>query len=162
MEPAAIFFLLIVLALIVLFVTRPFFDRRHFHAAASTHALSSLLAERERLLTALQELDFDQTLEKIPAEDYPVQRALLLQKGAEILRQLDALAPSSAIQAGGKVPHTETALKPSSLHTDTDLEDLLAKRRNSLKDKTAGFCPNCGKPVLQADVFCPTCGNPLK
>ncbi len=31
--------------------------------------------------TALQELDFDFNLNKIPAEDYPVQRAELLQKG---------------------------------------------------------------------------------
>jgi len=43
-----------------------------------------------------------------------------------------------------------------------DLEDLLAKRRIARKDKTAGFCPKCGKPVLQSDVFCPFCGSTLK
>ena len=43
------------------------------------------------MLTALSELDFDYTLGKIPEEDYPVQRTVLLQKGAGLLRQLDDL-----------------------------------------------------------------------
>ena len=162
MEPAAIFLLLIVLAFIVLFVTRPFFERRRVRDPEGSHEFSSLLAERERLLTALQELDFDQTLDKIPVEDYPTQRAALLQKGAEVLRQLDALIPSTAKQAGGKVQRADSTLNPTAPLSDDDLEDLLAKRRNARKDKTAGFCPNCGKPVLQSDVFCPVCGSTLK
>ena len=162
MEPAAIFLLLIVLAFIVLFVTRPFFERRRVRAPESSHELSFLLAERESLLTALQELDFDQTLGKIPAEDYPAQRAALLQKGAEVLRQLDALIPITAKQAGGKGQRTESANNSTAPLSDDDLEDLLAKRRNGRKVKTAGFCPNCGKPVLQSDVFCPVCGSTLK
>jgi len=162
MEPAAILLLLILLAFIVVFVTRPFFERRRVRAAESSHELSFLLAERERLLNALQELDFDQTLGKIPGEDYPAQRVALLQKGAEVLRQLDALTPSTTRRAGGKVLATSRASKPTAPLSDDDLEDLLAKRRNSRKDKAAGFCPKCGKPVLQSDVFCPFCGSTLK
>jgi hypothetical protein len=162
MEPVALFLLVILLGLIVLFVTRPFFKRRNARTAESNREKSSLLAERERLLTALQELDFDQSLGKIPAEDYPIQRALLLQKGAEVLRQLDTLTLESARgklridQSQPNVPETIT------FFTDDDLEDLLAKRRNTRKDKAAGFCPKCGKPILQSDVFCPACGNTLK
>ena len=162
MEPAAILFLLIVLAIIVHFVTRPFFKRQRVQAVESSHEYSSLLAERERLLTALQELDFDQTLGKIPTEDYPSQRATLLQKGAEVLRQLDAISPSLAKQAGGKDPGTENASNLNAPLSDDDLEELLSKHRNTRKDKTAGFCPKCGKPILQADVFCPSCGHPLE
>ena len=54
------------------------------------HDFSALLAERDRLLNALQELDFDYTLGKIPGEDYPAQRAVLLQRYADALRKLDA------------------------------------------------------------------------
>jgi len=162
MEPAAILFLLIVLAIIVLFVTRPFFKRPRIQAAESSHEYSFLLAERERLLTALQELDFDQTLGKIPAEDYPGQRATLLHKGAEVLRQLDAIAPAPAREAGRKDPGTENASNLNAPLSDDDLEELLSKHRNTRKDKTAGFCPKCGKPILQADVFCPSCGHPLE
>lgn len=162
MEPVAIFLLLIVLTFIVLFVTRPFFEKRRVRAAESSHELSSLWAERERLLTALQELDFDQTLGKIPAEDYPAQRAALLQKGAEVLRQLDTLTPISARQTVVKGQHAESANNPTTPLSDDDLEDLLVERRNGRKDKTAGFCPKCGKPILQLDVFCPSCGITLK
>lgn len=162
MDPAAIIILLIVLVFIVLFVTHPFFERRRVRATESSHELSFLLAERERLLTALQELDFDQSLGKIPVEDYPVQRTELLQKGAEVLRQLDALSPITATLVSDKVQRTNRALEPTARLSDDDLDDLLAKRRNIRKDKTAGFCPKCGKPVLHSDVFCPSCGNTLK
>jgi hypothetical protein len=162
MEPVAIILLFIVLALMVLFVTRPFFKRQHVRAEESSQELLFLLSERERLLTALQELDFDQTLGKIPAEDYPAQRTLLLNKGAEVLRQLDELHPRAARQVGGIVLDAGNKPKPTALISDDELEDLLAKRRNSRKDKTAGFCSRCGKPVLQSDVFCPSCGNTLK
>jgi hypothetical protein len=162
MEPLAILFLLIVLALIVLFVSRPFFDFRRFRPGGNSQELSALLAERERLLTALQELDFDQSLGKIPAEDYPVQRAALLQKGAEVLRKLDAFTSSSETRTGKKkVPAVGTPAPLAAL-SDDDLEDLVSKRRTTKKEKTAGFCPKCGKPVLRSDVFCPSCGNPLK
>jgi hypothetical protein len=162
MESVAIFLLLIVLAFIVIFVTRPFFERRRLRAAEISRDISFLLAERERLLTALQELDFDQSLGKIPAEDYPTQRAAILQKGADILRRLDALIPSSTRLAGEKLQTADSTPKPIAPLSDDDLEDLLAKRRNARKDKTAGFCPKCGKPVLQSDVFCPSCGITLK
>jgi hypothetical protein len=162
MEPVALFLLLILLVLIVLFVTRPFFKRRRLNTAESNREISSLMAERERLLTTLQELDFDQSLGKIPAEDYPAQRALLLQKGAEVLRKLDTLTAEVTSKAE-KIGKGHVSLpKPVANITDDDLEDLLAKRRRSRKDKTAGFCPNCGKPVLQSDAFCPSCGNTLK
>jgi hypothetical protein len=162
MEPVSLFLLLILLALIVVFVTRPFFKRRRVQAVETDQEMSSLLAERERLLTALQELDFDQSLGKIPAEDYPTQRALLLQKGAEVLRRLDTLSVQAAKKDPGYAQGMSRGFKPGSDMTDDDLEDLLAKRRNTRKDKTAGFCPRCGKPVLLSDAFCPSCGNTLK
>ena len=164
MEPGAIFLLLIVLAFIVLFVTRPFFERRHARAVENSQEYSSLLADREHLLTALQELDFDQSLGKIPAEDYPAQRAALLQKGADVLRQLDALLPVTEkpavgkVQISGSTPNANANVPLS----DDDLDDLLSKRRYSRNGKTAGFCHQCGKPVLQSDVFCPSCGSTLK
>jgi hypothetical protein len=162
MEPVTLFLLVILLGLIVLFVTRPFFNRRHFHSSENAHEKSSLLAERERLLTALQELDFDQSLGKIPAEDYPAQRAVLLQKGAEVLRQLDMLSPEVKYKKGREDKGDTSEFNQDPSITDDDLEDLLAKRRSTRKDKTAGFCPRCGKPVITSDVFCPACGNTLK
>ncbi|MGA2504462.1 MAG: zinc ribbon domain-containing protein [Anaerolineales bacterium] len=162
MEPVALLLLVILLGLIVLFVTRPFFKRQRVHAAENNREMSSLLAERERLLTALQELDFDQSLGKIPAEDYPTQRALLLREGAEVLRRLDTLTAEAESRTARIGQGHSISPKPHGTLTDEDLEDLVAKRRNTRKDKAAGFCPRCGKPVLLSDVFCPACGNTLK
>ena len=161
-EPVAIFLLLVVLAFIAFVVARPFFEQRDVRAVKSSHEFSSLLAERERLLTELQELDFDQSLGKIPSEDYPAQRTELLQKGADVLRQLDDIAPSTARQANGKAPRADSTLKLSTLLSDDELEDLFAKRRYANKEMITDFCPKCGKPVRQSDDFCTSCGSILK
>ena len=80
--------LVIVIVLIVLFVTQPLTSRQRPEVEDS-QVLSSLLAERDRVLNILKELDFDASLGKIPAETYPVQRASLVQQGADILRKID-------------------------------------------------------------------------
>jgi rubrerythrin len=147
---------------IILFVMRPFFERQHIHSLGSSQELSSLLAERERLLTALQELDSDQALGKIPNEDYPNQRTELLQKGAEVLRKIDTLSPDTLKEPAGKEFHLVTPSQTPVPLSDDDLEELLARRRNLRKERTAGFCPKCGKPVSISDAYCPACGHALK
>jgi len=172
MDIGAIFLLLSVSLLTVLFVTRPFFERRRISgAAAGDQELSSLLAERDRLLGALQELDFDHTLAKIPAQDYPVMRANLLKQASDILRKLDMLQPHNHIQVDAESrveaviasTRADATVEKSSEResNDDDLEDLIAARRAARKDKSAGFCPKCGKPILRSDRFCPSCGKPI-
>lgn len=163
MDIGAIFLLILVFAFILLYMAQPFFEQQGFHSVEKTQELSPLLAERERLLTALQELDLDQALEKIPAEDYPILRTELIQRGAEILRQIDALTTSSANERTVREDvHPDISSSILATLSDDDLEELLAKRRAIRKDKTAGFCPKCGKPVLFTDAFCPSCGHALK
>jgi hypothetical protein len=162
MDLAVIFLLLIVIAVIVLYITRPFFEHSHTDIQESDQSVSSLLAEREHLLAALQEMDLDQSLGKIPAEEYQSQRAVLLKKGAEVLRQLDAHHPRVGRQSLELPLTPDNISRDSAILSDDDLEDLLARRRNARKAKTAGFCPKCGKPVLQSDIFCPSCGSGLK
>lgn len=163
MDLGAIFLLILVLAFIVLFVTRPFLERRRIQGGKKNQNLSSLLAERERLLTAIEELDSDQTLDKIPPKDYPHQRSELIHQGAEVLQQIDALTSNTSQKLSAEIgSHSnESAPVPTEL-TDDELEDMLAMRRAIRKEKTAGFCPKCGKPVLLTDAFCPSCGHVLK
>src|SRR5512133_4186386 len=100
MELTAIFFSLAVLVLVGIYLYAPFMERRARRVTEEEHELSALMAERDRVINSLQELDFDFKLGKIPEEDYPTQRAILLQKGADILRQIDTLAPEPvAVQA---------------------------------------------------------------
>ena len=90
MELSAIFLLLAVLILVSIYLYSPFIARTR-RVADEEQEISSLMAERDRVINSLQELDFDHNLGKIPDEDYPTQRAELLQKGAEVLRKLAAL-----------------------------------------------------------------------
>jgi hypothetical protein len=162
MESGAIFLLLIVFVIILFFVTRPFFEKNLVTPPKDGNELSSLLAERERLLVALQELDFDQGIGKIPVEEYPIQRTALLQKGADVLRKLDAIHPGHNGKVAPKLSNEIGNLQTNTKFSDNDLDDLIIKRRTTQKAKTAGFCPKCGKPVMQSDVFCPFCGTSLE
>lgn len=175
MELTAIFFSLAVLILVGMFLYAPFTEQRARQVTEEEHELSTLMAERDRVITSLQELDFDFKLGKIPDEDYPAQRASLLQKGAEILRKIDSLAPPSPSGRGarGEGQDTETRLEKviASRHadgataqlelTDDDLESMISTRRKRHKNRSAGFCPKCGKPVMVTDRFCPSCGKSL-
>jgi hypothetical protein len=92
MNIAALFFTLAVLILVGIYLYAPFTQRRARRVTEDEHERSTLMAERDRVINALQELDFDFKLGKIPPDDYPAQRATLLQKGADILRKIDDLA----------------------------------------------------------------------
>ena len=157
MELDAIILLLGVIVIVVIYVAQPFTE--HWHAKVQNgHEISVLLANRDNTLNALQELDFDFRLGKIPAEEYSVQRASLLQLGVEALRRLDEIQ-------GAQLAPTEEPVKPEAIEqpiktlADEDLEDLIAKRRAERQQKAAGFCPKCGKPILQSDLFCSSCGQ---
>jgi hypothetical protein len=169
MEIGAFFLVLAVGLAVGLYVSQPFLQRRGRRIPAPSEAqeVSALMAERDRVVNSLQELDFDFNLNKIPAEDYPVQRAELLQKGTEVLKKLDALTPSPSpersptgvLRAGG--PATDMSNAPISLRDDDDVEAQIAARRKARKEKSSGFCPRCGKPMLISDRFCPHCGKSI-
>ena len=153
MEIVPVFLVLAVAVLVALFLAQPFKGRASRRRNATGQDVSALLAERERMIGALQELDFDHALGKVPAEDYPAQRAELVQKGADILRKLDA---TSAL-----TPNPSPRGRGGAAAADDDLEALIAARRSARKNKSGGFCPRCGKPVLASDRFCQNCGKAL-
>lgn len=168
MELTAIFFSLALLVLVGMYLYAPFMQRQAGSVTEEEHELSALMAERDRVINSLQELDFDFKLGKIPEEEYPEQRASLLQRGAEILRRIDFLAPQTAsrsdaesrLEAAIEARRADSSGQPAEL-SDDDLESMIAARRKSRRERPTGFCPNCGKPVLATDRFCPSCGKPL-
>lgn len=169
MELGSIFLILAVLVVVGVYLYTPLTKRGRRTTSDNTHEVSSLQAERDRVINSLQELDFDFNLGKIPAEDYPEQRAALLQKGADILRKLDELAPASSsganaearIEKAAAARRADSSSKDAELNDD-DIEEMISARRKQHKSKSAGFCPKCGKPVLVTDRFCPSCGKSLK
>jgi rubrerythrin len=133
------------------------------------HEYSTLMADYDRTVNTLQELDFDNALGKVPVEDYPIQRTALLAKGAELLRKLDAMQSQEAERdaesrieaavASRRADASEQKAVP--VLDDDDLESMIAARRKTRNGKSAGFCPKCGKPILVSDRFCPSCGKAI-
>jgi rubrerythrin len=169
MELGSFFLVLAVTLIVGLYLYAPFMARARRLRAGEGSQVSALKAERDRIINALQELDFDHNLGKIPAEDYPAQRVALLQKGAEILRQLDELAPAASsardvearIEKAAAAARADSSAPRSAALDDEDIESMIAARRKGHKGKSAGFCPKCGKAVIVSDKFCPACGKSI-
>jgi hypothetical protein len=161
---SSVLLVLAVVILIAIYIYAPFTQNARMQAGES-HELSALKAERDRVINSLQELDFDHNLGKVPAGEYPEQRAALLQKGADILRRLDELAPVATASKNGRARIEKAAARidaADSTMSDDEIESLIAVRRKQHKGKSAGFCPKCGRPVLVSDKFCPSCGKSLQ
>lgn len=165
MDLGALFLLLALALLVGVIISRPLFFKGTEDLAVSAslpaeHQRSTLLAERDRLLTALQELEFDHNLGKVPEEDYPEQRAALVKSTAEVLRQLDA---TPAVSAPAGEPAASQEMAPQPAVADVVLEALIAAHRRArpLDGKAAGFCSKCGKPATRSDKFCSRCGTAL-
>lgn len=178
MDIGAIFFALAVVTLVGMYVGQPYLQRRSRRVTQEDREYSALMAEYDRAVNTLQELDFDHALGKVPTEDYPRQRAELLAKGADLLRKLDTFAASpspngsndksegkdaeSRIEAAVASRRADASVKSVvSTLDDDDLESMIASRRKMHKEKSAGFCPKCGKPIQASDRFCPSCGKAI-
>ncbi len=174
MDLGSIFLLLALLIVVALFVARPLIDKHALLVTEEEQTISALLAERDRILDALHELDFDYRMGKIPEEDYPAQRTRLLNKGAAVLKKLDALHANGT---NGKDAELEAAIAarrrtlarsgdtpqplPRPGFPDDEIEALIAARRRNRTEKPNGFCPQCGHAVHNADRFCSHCGAAL-
>ena len=165
MQIVSIFFTLGILIFVGVFLYMPLLERRARRVTEDEHEISALLAERERVVNSLQELESDYQLGKVPEEDYPTQRANFLQKGADVLRKLDELVTSSTqVDTNTRIEHaiaTRRKKVSGKKLTDDDIESMISARRKGRKSKSAGFCTKCGKPVMSSDKFCPSCGKAI-
>jgi hypothetical protein len=57
--------------------------------------LNELRAEREAILIAVRDLDFDHQMSKYAEDDYQTQRETLMRRGVEVLKQIDSLESDS-------------------------------------------------------------------
>lgn len=182
----SIFIVLALLILVALFIARPFLqvarrEENQLRGAAQQreHLRSSLLAERDRVLTALQELDFDFALGKVPEDEYPAMRAALLHKGADMLRQLDVLEAeqggrAAAVAAEDRIEAAVASRRADSVYAagrgEPLPEEMAAagehtgtnghgKRSDELEDLIASR--KRSRPESTGG-FCPKCGKPVQ
>lgn len=161
MDIGSIFLILTLAVVVVIFIARSFLEpgveKQKLYAVPAAqekeHLWSELLAERDRLLSSIEELDADYDLGKITEEDYREQREALLKAGADVLRQIDLV----------KLERTRTTQgreKPSP--QDDELEVLIAARKSKAAQSNTSFCPQCGNILKPDDIFCTKCGTKVR
>jgi len=155
--------LLIIAALVtltLLYVTRPLFEKTKRFSNPDIHAESQLFTERDLIVKAIRDLDFDFSMQRIEEKDYKTQRAILVSQGVDILRQIDLLNKSdesSSLNKSQSISVDEATAQTNAM--DDPLEVKIADRRRAKPEKAAGFCPKCGNPILKSDRFCWKCGE---
>jgi len=149
MDLASLLLAAALILLVVMFIARPFMERINLGERQPTRA-ETLAAERETVVVALRELDFDHATGKIAEEDYAAQRAALVAQGVALLKQLDEVSNQSPAQA-----------------LDDELEAAVRTAREKISKEPAASrsaelrCLQCGQPHQPNDRFCSTCGAML-
>ena len=170
MDVGTILLLLAMLVLVAGFIFRPFRDGGP-EVWEEDIELSELLSERERILDALVELDFDNELGKVPEEIYLPQRKYLLATGAEVIKKLeeDYQADADEIAIEAQVVGRQSKIAEI-VDQDDPLEKMISKRRKkkispkkqaAKRSSTAKFCTGCGSAIEPGDQFCTSCGTKL-
>lgn len=179
---------IIVAALTVGYVVYPLFSgtgrREAGHRAGTMLAgwdpeLSELLSERDAVLQALSDLDFDQRLGKLSDQDYQALRARYTAQGVAILQQLDAATALAGetdalhedIEAEVRrlrqrpVPEVAVSAEPAEVSLEEAIEEEVRKLRARpapaapLPEVTPAARPTPAEAAATAGR-CPDCGQP--
>ncbi len=167
MDTGSLLLILSITILSGLYVARPFYKAGSSANAKNSsdetlsfqeQALLDLMEEKDRIFSELQELDTDFSMGKVLADEYPALRKELKSRAAEVLKRFEEM--ESNMQAGEKAISLAETTRPETASDNKmdEIEDMVAARRRSRNEKSAGFCPRCGKVIQQSDVYCPVCG----
>jgi hypothetical protein len=176
--------LLVGLALLILvgfILAHPFLERQGVREQR-VGAAEAVLAERDQVLDALRDLDFDHATGKITDEDYTPQRARLVAQGVALLKQLDstdsvaadpaaASRPVNGASRAGPEDEIERAVAarrkprpgagPAPARVESQIEAAVAARRRPASAAAARTCPQCSAAAGAEDRFCAKCGAAL-
>lgn len=160
MSLGAVFLLLAMAIAIAMVLGRPFMEMPAkspiIQQEIPDHRQVELLSKKEKLLAAIQELEFDHDVGKVPDDIFNTQRRDLMEQAAGVLEMLDQEFPEL-----GKTDTNGNKTTAAQQNYD-EVEELIARRRLILAGKSTGFCPQCGKAVLEGDRFCSQCGYTLR
>lgn len=147
------FIVLALIAFLVAWTARPLM-RRRFVSDASTpnpqlEELETLLFQREAVLNALRDLQFDLSMGKLSEEDFRELDARYRAQAAAILKRLDEL---------------EQAVDVPTTDDDRALDEWIDQAVAALRQQRAAqakVCAQCGAPLPVNARFCAQCGTPV-
>lgn len=148
----------------------------HGSGAADAEALltrAALLARREALYAALRDAEFDHAMGKLATDDYQVLHRQLTLEAAQVLRQLDHLAPDPESVYDQEIEQAVLRLReggdtgflslPAEIKEAVDAEIALLVKHSAGADRSGGrTCPHCGQICHPEDLFCVYCGARLE
>jgi len=152
MDLGSLFIITAVFLGVVLVLIRPFLIPGSGSTAVDPD-YSSLLAEKERLLTALEDLEEEYSLQKLPEQDFQRKRKFLIHQTAVLLEELDQLT--------GSLPSLKQENPIQEESKADQLEALIETRRQQLRKDQQSSCPHCGADIFPGDQFCGQCGECL-
>ena len=154
MEIGAILIVAAILILVIGFIIKPLMEDRSKLQADSPDKVSHLLAERDRLMTAILELDFDNELGKVPEDVFKVHREDLSSRTVAVMKELEGVE--------GKVEGLSEEDKQSERVPVDEIEKMIkARRAGKVKSTGTKFCSECGSKIQKGDKFCTSCGTAL-
>jgi len=151
MEFSSLLIVILIFVLSGFIIMRPLLVEEKTTRKSGSSRTDSLMAEKERLLLAIEELDQEFELEKISSVEHNRNRDILLSEAAEVIKQLDKLQ-----KTGSSKKKTSPPAK-----VDDDLERMINERRQQIKNEKSLKCPKCGESVDKGAQFCSHCGEAL-
>jgi len=159
MEISALFIGLALFATGVAYVSLPFRQKPRGDTNSSKVPMQQG-AQREAVLAALRDLDFDFKTGKVSEEDYKPLRAQLMAEAAQYIEaekkedeQLEAL-----IRTRRKTHKENTKCEHCGAPMEAD-QRLCSKCGSAVNHE---LCPSCGKKIQAGDLFCSSCGNKIQ
>ena len=104
--------------------------------------LQDLLFQKENLLAAARDLDFDLETDKLSPEDHRLLRERCQVEAVAVMERLDTLTPAQAPPAPPAAAETR-------------------KGALSTSGTEVRFCPRCGRRARPPYRFCAACGFPI-
>ena len=151
MEFGSILILMAILLPVLAYLAQPIVSGQGMEVSRRERRLSTLEAERDHLISTIQEMDADFSMGKMDLADYQAERSALITRGAETLREIDTLTDSKVGVDASSVHETDRSL-------EAELEARVAQMRKVQPETPTKYCPQCGSKVLELDRFCSACG----
>ncbi|MDE2998410.1 MAG: zinc ribbon domain-containing protein [Gemmatimonadota bacterium] len=125
---------------VCVFVFRPFVTAkgRIGERDAGPGGGTRLVEEREALVDAIRELDFDYRMGKVEEDDYRATRSRYESRAVELMRVIEETA--------GPAP---------------GIEDRIEEEIAAMRKKDTVICAGCGRATPEGARFCPQCGTAL-